>query len=164
MMVYRTNLGSKRPGVNTSPKAICPQCGEKRFKRDFKLKSGRVVKICKVCRKAKIANKVVKPSDKSEFERHLLTICRLLKADYIQQKTKGKEVRNVGKVTAQARNYASGLTSLPDKIAAIIGKTYLMRGDDPKTMPDDEAIIRIRDLLEEIDPKIIERNKNKRLS
>lgn len=63
-------------------------------------------------------------------------------------------------VKKQARDYYN----LPDKIATIIGKTYTIRGDDPKVIPDDEAIMRIRDLLDELDDKIIERNKNKRLS
>ena len=70
----------------------------------------------------------------------------------------------MAKVTTKAQEFASLMTTLPDKIAAIIGRTYLVRGDDPKTMPDDEAIIRIRDLIEAIDFRIIERNKNKKLS
>lgn len=52
---------------------------------------------------------------------------------------------------------------LPDRIAAIVGKTYAVMGDGAK-LADDEALTRIRDLLEELDPKLIERNKNKRLS
>lgn len=55
------------------------------------------------------------------------------------------------------------IARLPDRVAAIIGKTYAARGDDA-VMADDEALIRIRDLLDEIDPTLIERNKNKRLS
>jgi hypothetical protein len=158
MMARHANLGKPRPGVNTSPKMVCAKCKEKRFKREFRLKSGRLVKICADCRKTPVE------SNRSEFERHLLAIHRLIKADFVERKTKGKEVKNLGKVTSKARDYASALTTLPDKIAAIIGKTYLVRGDDPKTMPDDEAITRIRNLLEELDERIIERNKNKRLS
>lgn len=63
-------------------------------------------------------------------------------------------------VKNQARNYLD----LPEEIAKIIGKTYSIRGDDPKVIPDDEAIMRIRDLLDELDDTLIERNKNKRLS
>lgn len=51
----------------------------------------------------------------------------------------------------------------PERVAAIIGKTYAVRGDDFK-LEDDVALMRIRDLLEELDPAIIDRNKNKRLS
>lgn len=52
---------------------------------------------------------------------------------------------------------------LPERIATVIGKTFLVRGDDWK-ISNDEAIQRIRDYLNELDPQIIERNKNKRLS
>lgn len=51
---------------------------------------------------------------------------------------------------------------LPDRVAVILGKTFAVCGDDAK-LPDDQALIRIRDLLEAIDPEIINRNKNKRL-
>ncbi len=52
---------------------------------------------------------------------------------------------------------------LPERIAAILGKTYAVMGDEAK-MADDEALTRIRDLLEELDETLIERNKKKRLS
>lgn len=64
----------------------------------------------------------------------------------------------------QVEKQAVALAKLPGKVAAIIGKTYTIRGDDPNVIPDDEAILRIRDLLDEIDDTLIERNKNKRLS
>ena len=56
------------------------------------------------------------------------------------------------------------LIRFPERVAAIIGKTYEVRGDDPTCIPDDQALTRIRDLLDEMDDEIIERNKNKRLS
>ena len=62
-----------------------------------------------------------------------------------------------------AENQAVALLKLPERIAAVIGKTYIVRGDDPNTIPDDEALMRIRDLLDEFDEKIIGRNKDKRL-
>lgn len=155
MLVSR--LGTKRPGVDTSPKAICRQCGLKRFKRDFRLKSGRVVPICRDCRKNPPESK------RSAFERHLPAINRRLKADFIERKTKRKEVKNMAKTINKAQEFASLLTTLPDKIAAIVSRTYACRGDS-YTMADDEALARIRDLLEEIDVRIIERNKKKRLS
>jgi len=54
------------------------------------------------------------------------------------------------------------ILKLPDKVATIVGKTFAVRGDD-FTLSDDEALGRIRDLLESIDPEIISRTKNKRL-
>ena len=62
-------------------------------------------------------------------------------------------------VKSQANDYLK----LPERIAAIVGKTYSVMGDDFK-MSDDEAITRIRDLLDELDETLIERNKKKRLS
>jgi hypothetical protein len=55
------------------------------------------------------------------------------------------------------------LVKLPGRVAAIVRETYSVVGDDFK-LTDDEALIRIRDLLEEIDPEIIKRKKKKRLT
>lgn len=55
------------------------------------------------------------------------------------------------------------IIKLPVKLAKIVGKTYAVCGDGAK-LADDEALTRIRDLLDEIDPEIISRNKNKRLT
>lgn len=52
---------------------------------------------------------------------------------------------------------------LPERIAAIVGKTFAEMGDGAE-LSDDEALGRIRDLLFDIDPNIIERNKRKRLA
>ncbi len=51
----------------------------------------------------------------------------------------------------------------PERVAAIVGKTYAVMGDEFK-LSDDEALTRIRDYLDELDETIIERNKKKRLS
>jgi len=53
------------------------------------------------------------------------------------------------------------LLKLPDQMAAMIGKTYAVQGDDFE-LSDDEVLLRIRDILESIDPEIIERNKNRK--
>ena len=65
-------------------------------------------------------------------------------------------------VNWMAEEKAKQILKLPDRIAAIVAKTYVMLGDGFK-VDAEEALIRIRDLLEEIDEKIIDRNKNKRL-
>jgi hypothetical protein len=62
-----------------------------------------------------------------------------------------------------AEEHAIKLRKLPDRIAAIIGKTCAEAGDAFE-IADDEALGRIRDLLLEIDEEIINRNKNKRLA
>lgn len=70
---------------------------------------------------------------------------------------------------ADVRDYATKLAKLPDRIAAIVGKTHGYLGelkfdaDNPQHFLDDEALAAIRDLLDEIDQTLIERNKNKRL-
>lgn len=62
-----------------------------------------------------------------------------------------------------AEEYAKKLAKLPDRVAAIVGKTYSERGDAFE-LADDQAMGMIRDLLFELDETIIERNKNKRLA
>lgn len=61
------------------------------------------------------------------------------------------------------KQQAVALRKFPERVAAIIGKTWQVRGDDAE-LADDEAVQRIRDLLDEMDNTLIERNKNKRLS
>lgn len=61
------------------------------------------------------------------------------------------------------QDYATKLAKLPDRIAAIVGKTFTVQGDTAQ-MADDQALSMIRDLLEELDSQIIERNKNKKLA
>lgn len=66
-------------------------------------------------------------------------------------------------VILMPEEYAVALARLPERIAAIVGKSYAVQ-QDAATLADDEALGRIRDLLIELDPKIIDRNKNKRLA
>lgn len=62
----------------------------------------------------------------------------------------------------QVEDYALKVAKFPDRVAAIIGKTGAEMGDSA-TLADDEGLMRIRDLLFEIDESLVERNKNKRL-
>jgi hypothetical protein len=62
-----------------------------------------------------------------------------------------------------AEQYALRLAKLPDRIAAVIGKTYAVKGDGFE-IADDQAVMMIRDLVDELDDTLIERNKNKRLA
>jgi hypothetical protein len=64
---------------------------------------------------------------------------------------------------AEAHEYATKLAKLPDRIAAIVGKTFTVQGDEA-SMADDQALAMIRDLLEELDSTVIDRNKDKRLA
>ncbi len=60
-------------------------------------------------------------------------------------------------------DYAAKYIKFLDRVAAILGKTYAEVGD-AFTLADDEALMRIRDEVFEIDDTAIARNKNKRLS
>ena len=58
---------------------------------------------------------------------------------------------------------AERLLRLFEHIARCVGKTFAVQGDACE-LSDDEALSRIRDAMEEVDPDIIERNKNKKLN
>lgn len=53
------------------------------------------------------------------------------------------------------------LLKLPNDIAKIVGQTYAVCGDDSK-LADDVALMQIRDLLDDIDPRIMERQRKKK--
>lgn len=65
-------------------------------------------------------------------------------------------------VNWMAREQTENIIKLADRVACIVSKTFAVQGDEA-ALTDEEALIRIRDLLEAIDPQIIERNKKKRL-
>jgi len=68
----------------------------------------------------------------------------------------------VKKVEQQAVKLAKGY----DRIAAVVAKTYAVQGDAALSggLTDDEALILIMDVLNDIDPTLIERNAKKKLS
>lgn len=70
----------------------------------------------------------------------------------------GKEVQEMAR-----KQDAKAFLEFPEAVATILGKTYSVRGDD-FTLEDDLAIARIRDLLNDLDDKLIVKFKNKRLS
>jgi hypothetical protein len=59
--------------------------------------------------------------------------------------------------------YAKMLQKLPDRIAAIIGKSYAEMGDSAE-FADNVALMMIRDLLLDCDPTLVERNKSKKVA
>lgn len=64
-------------------------------------------------------------------------------------------------VNWMADEKAEKLLKLPSRIAAVVGQTYAVCGDDFK-LADDEALMRIRDLLDDIDPAIMQRVRKKK--
>ena len=66
-------------------------------------------------------------------------------------------------LATSAEQYAARLGKLPDRIAAIVGKTFAVLGDGYQ-LADDEALMMIRDELEALDETVITRNQNKKLA
>lgn len=123
---------------------------------NIKLRRLRVVAktvISKVEQRA-MEREAKKAAEKQRLETMLREVAENQLAQLLQKR--GKEVAII------AKEYAERVVGLPDKIAAIIGKTYPVMGDGA-ALADDEAIMRIRDELLELDAEIIERNRNKRL-
>lgn len=144
----------------------CPVCLEPKQAREYRISNRNPKRdlICWKCRKGSPntvknfyggAVKIEKPVfDKERFRRNLARLA----AHFAKRAERGTEV-NMSAVNNQAANYLK----FPERVAAIVGKTYSVMGDDFK-LSDDEALTRIRDLIDELDPTLIERNKKKRLS
>lgn len=75
----------------------------------------------------------------------------------------GKEKSALAK---DPKDYAAWLQKLPDRVAAIVGKTYAVMGDDAikHGIPDDVALVQIMDLLNAGDDTLIARNAKKKLA
>ena len=61
------------------------------------------------------------------------------------------------------KEYAAWLQRFPDRVAAIVAKTYAIKGDAAE-LDDSVALVRIMDLLNAGDSTLIERNANKKLA
>ncbi len=61
------------------------------------------------------------------------------------------------------KEYAAKLQRLPDRIAAILGKTVALKGDAFE-LEDDTALVLIMNELNDLDHTLIERNANKKLA
>ncbi|PYS89011.1 MAG: hypothetical protein DMF64_19085 [Acidobacteria bacterium] len=140
----------------------CVVCGFEKPAREFQArKRSRVLNIfCNQCGQDKArVNAVLMPAGLSRSHRRRLRraafefLLRLARRRFLKKGEKGMA----------AEEYAMKVAKLPDRVAAIIGKTYAEQGD-AATLADDEALMMVRDLLLEIDDTLIDRNKNKRLS
>lgn len=156
-MISASRFGTKRK-FNVRQTMLCPVCGERKPLKKFQ-KSKRDLRRLLTCRDCRSKNSNAErlffgqiKNPKQVFRERFEAVGNLLK------KTK-KEVKNLTDIKRQAVS----LVKFPERVAAIVGKTYPVCGDDFK-LSDDEALCRIRDLLDELDDTIIARNKNKRLS
>ena len=100
------------------------------------------------------------PMSKHQFgeSRWLLSFCLALAR-------KRYHKRNGGTCVSKAENYATKLAKFPDRAAAIVAKTYAVMGDAAfdHGLPNDTALVMIMDLINDIDPTLIERNAKKKL-
>lgn len=155
------HFGIKMP--NRARYRKCPVCQKPRTAREFRTSNRNLNRhlICWQCRhndpNASVefyGAKQRRPA--SVFRKQFWAINGLLK-----KKLTKKEVMNLS--AKQIKQQSAQFLRFPERVAAIVGKTYSIRGDD-FTLSDDEAMARIRDLLDELDETLVERNKNKRLS
>lgn len=63
----------------------------------------------------------------------------------------------------QSQEYATKLAKLPARIAAILGKSVAWKGDAFE-LDDAEVLMMISDVINDLDPTLIERNQRKRLA
>lgn len=172
-MPARATLGRKIPAARRAARnapRLCIACGLYKPADDFFM--GKRVRalglICRQCRDEdkEIEGKCLQPplSKLSLYRPQIIQFLRRLAHRRIMR---GKEVRNpLGKVMTP-EEYAVKVAKLPERIAAIVGKTYAEKGDvwdDEKDLCDSEAVMAIRDLILEIDETLIARNKHKRLT
>lgn len=141
-------------------KVECALCGEKREWTEFLHSPGTamLVPFCGICRRER-RDEVRRLAQKSRPEVRRRVMAILL--ELAKRRTEHFEGRKG--VARVAEEYAAKLAKLPDRVAVIIGKTYSEIGDEFE-VSDDTAVGMIRDLLYDIDPSLIEQNKNKKLS
>jgi hypothetical protein len=148
----------------------CEGCGQDRPSIDFLAFPGSALLVdsCIGCRRRAKGNRNAKRRQpqlildrrsgmlirKSDFQLRVMEVLREICRRRNQRRGGMKEM---------PEEQAVRLRKLPERIASIIGKTYAEQGDACK-LADDEAVGMIRDLLLELDPEIIERNKNKKLA
>lgn len=163
------------PAISTAQAATvaCLLCKQERNAADFLLarngftfsafcahcRVNRADEVKRVQRTFARGEEYVDPQRVAEFRQSALEarILPVLQAFARRRINKRKGVRGL------AEECAVKLARLPERVAAIVGKTYAVQGDSCE-LADDEALGRIRDLLLELDEEIIDRNKNKRLS
>ncbi len=147
------------------PTRMCPVCGEKRVVRDFqpvRKTAGHTRRPLNLfCNECRLRN----PDGVRRFlhaGRPVAKVNRREVVRFFRELARRRFLKGRG-LLMSAEEYAVKASKLPDRIAAIIGKTYAEMGDAAQ-LADDEALMMIRDVLLELDPTLIERNKNKRLA
>jgi hypothetical protein len=159
MSTNATQLKPTITGQWATPFKVCELCKESRPASEFVRCKGRLSnRICQTCwhTRKEEALEHFSPAGEPAQARPLKN--NLLQALMRRRFSKRGEINGM---TAEERTVK--VAKLPDRIAAIIGKTFAEQGDSA-TLADDEALMKIRDYLNELDETLIPRNKNKRLS
>jgi hypothetical protein len=135
---------------------------------------GRILEICSPCRggyallKEQVAAfgrrfRFVRKSEVPQPTGYALDNYRLFRQLFMilliareRQEKAGKEVSSMA-VDERTKRYLK----LPDAVARVIAQTFVVCGDDAK-LSDDVALQQIRDLLEEIDPEILTRIRDRK--
>lgn len=142
----------------------CATCNEPKTAREFRTsnQNAKTMPVCWQCRhddrraEARFYGAKTRRLD-SVFRQRFWAVKRLLDYKFSKMEVRRKRMRK--EIMQQSAAYLK----FPERVAAVVGKTYAVMGDDFK-LADDEALTRIRDLLDELDATLIERNKKKRLS
>jgi hypothetical protein len=137
---------------------ICGVCGETRRRCDFKSHKYQTHfnPLCNAClrsikteAKRLVAARPVPMQARQAAYKLLLERARRANAE-------GKEVNCVSQ-----EEYAARMLQFPDKVAAAVTKTAVYVGD-AETLSASAAMVFIHDLLYELDPQILERNRAKK--
>lgn len=146
-------------GQWATPSKLCGMCHESNPASEFVRYKGRHSgTICRTCWHTRREEAV----ERFEADAGPTEAQRKLRNNVIQALTR-RRFQKRGVINGMSPDeYATKLAKVPDRIAAIVGKTYAHQGDAAK-LADDEALMMIRDLLIELDETLLPRNENKRL-
>ncbi|MCP9496257.1 MAG: hypothetical protein MSG64_17575 [Pyrinomonadaceae bacterium MAG19_C2-C3] len=159
-----TQLGKARPfNRATAPHHVarlCPVCGEMKPGRAFHFANYKALSmVCSDC----LQHRRAEAKRVFQLELPPSRMYRAFVNDMLQRQGKKRILKRKEGMKMTAEEYALKVAKLPERIAAIIGKTFAEMGDAAQ-LADDESLMRIRDLLLEIDETLIARNKHKRLA
>lgn len=163
----RLLLGRKRTaraGCTGQQTRLCPVCGERRAVKEFQIRRrsqrqrGRLNVYCNPCRlNNREGVRRFFSSGKPVAKVNRREVIKLMREVARRRIQKGRV-----RIHMTPEEYARWLAKLPDRVAAVIGKTYAVMGDGFQ-VADDQAVMMIRDLLDEGDESLIPRNANKKL-
>lgn len=150
--IARYRKGTRRP------LQICIVCHEPRGAKKFQAGKQKYL-YCAECRRNK------KDTIKSLFRDHRPEDARRkkLNTEICSEIAHRRFLKKREGVGMDEKVYATRLAKLPDRVAAVVGKTHAFMGDRFQ-LADDEAVMKIADLLHELDPTLVKRNGHKRLS